>query len=79
MDLDVAAAAQWDRDGAFPREVVKDMAAAGWLCSDVDREGGATALELGELCARLGAVCTALRGLVTVQGMVAAVLSRWGT
>ncbi|WP_181769183.1 acyl-CoA dehydrogenase family protein, partial [Streptomyces albidus (ex Kaewkla and Franco 2022)] len=40
---------------------------------------GITALELGEVCAHLGGVCSALRGLVTVQGMVAAALNRWGT
>ena len=79
MDLDVAVAAGWDRDGAFPRGVVDEMAAAGWLCSDVDSGGGGSALELGELCARVGAVCTALRGLITVQGMVGAALARWGT
>ncbi|WP_078621468.1 acyl-CoA dehydrogenase family protein, partial [Streptomyces aurantiacus] len=33
----------------------------------------------GEACARIGGVCSALRGLVTVQSMVGAALLRWGT
>ncbi|TGA92971.1 acyl-CoA dehydrogenase family protein [Streptomyces sp. MZ04] len=74
-------AADWDLRGALPERTVRDVAAAGLLGLDVPERyggGGATPLELGELCARLGSVCGALRGLVTVQGMVAAALARWG-
>ncbi|MEO3749879.1 acyl-CoA dehydrogenase family protein [Streptomyces sp. B6B3] len=75
-------AGAWDRAGALPAEVVKAVAAAGLLGADVPRGyGGAglSARSLGEVCALLGGVCSALRGLVTVQGMVAAALLRWGT
>jgi alkylation response protein AidB-like acyl-CoA dehydrogenase len=75
-------AARWDAAGELPPDVVPTMAAAGLLGSDLPtRHGGpaGTPLELGLLCARLGGVCTALRSLVTVQGMVAAALLRWGT
>ncbi|WP_410567490.1 acyl-CoA dehydrogenase family protein [Amycolatopsis sp. cmx-4-61] len=75
-------AAAWDRDGAVPESVVKTMAHAGLLAPDLPpAAGGAgcTPAALGELCAELGGVCSGLRALVTVQGMVAAALLRWGT
>ncbi|WP_247597739.1 acyl-CoA dehydrogenase family protein [Streptomyces sp. RKND-216] len=75
-------AAVWDRDGGLPDTVRDEVAAAGLLAADLPEEyggAGATPAELGELCAHLGGVCSALRGLVTVQGMVAAALHRWGT
>lgn len=77
-----AEAADWDRAGVVPGEVVKDMAGLGLLGSDLPaRYGGAghSPRELGELCAAVGGACSALRGLVTVQGMVGATLLRWGT
>ncbi|KAB1161689.1 acyl-CoA dehydrogenase family protein [Micromonospora sp. AMSO12t] len=84
-DLAAAArdeAARWDRDGALPAGVRRAAAAAGLLTADlpVGHGGlGATPAQLGELCARLGGVCGALRALVTVQAMVAAAVLRWGT
>lgn len=75
-------AADWDLRGELPAKVRQAAATAGLhrvgLPARYGGSGG-TPLELGELCAGLGAVCSALRGLVTVQGMVAAALSRWGT
>ncbi|SCK17592.1 Acyl-CoA dehydrogenase [Streptomyces sp. WMMB 714] len=75
-------AARWDREGALPAAARKEVAAAGLLAPDLPgRYGGldASPVELGEICAHLGGVCSALRGLVTVQSMVAAALNRWGT
>lgn len=75
-------AAGWDHDGALPAEVRRAAAAAGLLAADVSVGYGglgATPAQVGELCARLGGVCSALRALVTVQSMVAAAVQRWGT
>jgi methoxymalonate biosynthesis protein len=75
-------AAGWDRHGAVPESVVKAMAHAGFLAADLPVSAGGhdrTQAGLGELCAELGGVCSALRALVTVQGMVAAAVLRWGT
>ncbi|MDX3191658.1 acyl-CoA dehydrogenase family protein [Streptomyces sp. MN03-5084-2B] len=75
-------AAGWDARGAVPAEVVKTMAQAGFLAADLPASAGGTGraqAALGELCADLGGVCSALRALVTVQGMVAAAILRWGT
>ncbi|MFN2496071.1 MAG: acyl-CoA dehydrogenase family protein [Pseudonocardiaceae bacterium] len=75
-------ASGWDQAGRLPREIIQTMAEAGFLAADLPiRYGGAarSPSALGELCTQLGGVCTALRSLVTVQGMVAAALLRWGT
>ncbi len=81
MEIDLADAAEWDRAGAFPDHAVKQLATAGFLCADLpERYGGRdfTSAQMGEQCADVGSVCSSLRGLMTVQGLVAAALSRWG-
>ncbi|MFE9680914.1 acyl-CoA dehydrogenase family protein [Streptomyces sp. NPDC006285] len=75
-------AASWDQAGQLPAGIVQDLARAGLLACDLPvRYGGSASspLALGRLCAELGGVCSALRSLVTVQGMVAASVLRWGT
>ncbi|MET7637289.1 acyl-CoA dehydrogenase family protein [Streptomyces sp. NPDC005438] len=75
-------AAEWDQRGGLPDAVRKQAAEAGLLAADLPPEyggRGASWEEVGELCAHLGGVCSALRGLVTVQSMVAAAVRRWGT
>lgn len=77
-----ADAGQWDRDGAVPPAVITAMARAGFLAAGLPPAHGGpgrSQADLGELCAQLGGVCSALRSLVTVQGMVAAAITRWGT
>ncbi|MBF9127451.1 acyl-CoA dehydrogenase family protein [Plantactinospora sp. S1510] len=74
--------AGWDRAGGLPSAIVPTMATGGFLAADLPRRYGGADLgqrDLGEICASLGGVCSALRSLVTVQGMVAAALLRWGT
>ncbi|WP_280463096.1 acyl-CoA dehydrogenase family protein [Nocardia carnea] len=74
-------AAEWDRTG-MPREMIGAAAEAGVLGMDRPvRYGGrgADASATGRTAAELGAVCTSLRSLFTVQGLVAATIDRWGT
>ncbi|WP_324194440.1 acyl-CoA dehydrogenase family protein [Nocardia blacklockiae] len=73
-----AEAAAWDRDG-LPREMVELAAKCGVLGADRAAGPGIGAHELGELAATLGAVCSSTRSLLTVAGMVAAAVDRWGT
>ncbi|MEU8783826.1 acyl-CoA dehydrogenase family protein [Streptomyces sp. NPDC048637] len=75
-------AAGWELRGALPEDVRRAVAQAGLLGAAVPRgHGGAEArqAELGEISAHLGGACSSLRGLFTVQSMVAAALLRWGT
>ncbi|MBF6177821.1 acyl-CoA dehydrogenase family protein [Nocardia otitidiscaviarum] len=73
--------ARWDRDG-LPDAMVERAARAGVLGADrpvAFGGAGCDARELGELAATLGHACTSLRSLLTVHGMVAAAVDRWGT
>ena len=81
MDPSDFDAAGWDERGVLPVSVREDVARSGWFGTDLPAEyggGGGSQAELGELCAEIGAVCSSVRGLVTVQGMVSAVIARWG-
>ncbi|MFE7130086.1 acyl-CoA dehydrogenase family protein [Streptomyces sp. NPDC057638] len=75
-------AGEWDHHGVLPPEVPAALAASGILRVDVPVRFGGLGLgpaTLGELCARIGGACSALRGWVTVQSMVTAAVVRWGT
>jgi methoxymalonate biosynthesis protein len=75
-------AGQWDSDGNLPSGVIATMGTTGMFGVNLPAAwggAGGTSRQLGELSAQLGGVCTAARGLLTVQDMVAAVLLRWGT
>ncbi|MBC2639604.1 MULTISPECIES: acyl-CoA dehydrogenase family protein [unclassified Rhodococcus (in: high G+C Gram-positive bacteria)] len=74
-------AGSWDETG-LPVDVIGAAARAGVLGLDRTKDCrglGLTAAELGSVAERLGAVCTSLRSLLTVQGMVGAAVDRWGT
>jgi methoxymalonate biosynthesis protein len=74
-------AATWDENG-LPDSVITMAAQAGLLGMDRPKQyggGGVGAHECGAVAAQLGAVCTSLRSLFTVQGLVAAAVDRWGT
>ncbi|WP_067547977.1 acyl-CoA dehydrogenase family protein [Nocardia crassostreae] len=74
-------AAHWDREG-LPAEAIALAARSGLLGADRPAAfggGGLDALELGRMAATVGYACTGLRSLLTVHGMVAAAVDRWGT
>jgi methoxymalonate biosynthesis protein len=74
-------AADWDREGRLPVDLVRRMAEAGLLCPDVPAEFGGlgmTAARTGELTAHVGALCSSLRSLLTSQGMAAWTVRRFG-
>ena len=73
--------AEWDATGRIPVEVLRKLGAAGVLCAEVPvRFGGpgATRLANGELTAHVGALCSSLRSIMTVQGIAAAAVRRFG-
>ena len=67
-------AAAFDRAGAVDEDVVAKLAGAGYL--------GATGMDevtFGLLCEEMGAACSSVRSLLTVQNMVARTIARWGS
>lgn len=67
-------AARADAEGRLPADLPRRLGAAGLLLGD-----GLDAVELGLLHAAAGAACASTRSLLTVQGMVAGAISRWGS
>ncbi|GGV43650.1 acyl-CoA dehydrogenase [Actinomadura cremea] len=73
--------AAWDVTGRLPAELLRKLGAMGVLCAEVPtRFGGlgATALAGGELTAHVGALCGSLRSVMTVQGIAATTVHRFG-
>jgi methoxymalonate biosynthesis protein len=73
--------AGWDIAGRIPVELLRKLGAMGVLCAEVPaRFGGPgrTGLENGELTAHVGALCSSLRSIMTVQGIAAATVGRFG-
>jgi len=72
----------WDRDESLPQEVVEALAAQGWLGASVAAEWGGLGwdpLDVGILHEEIGRACSSVRSLLTVHGMVAHAVGRWGT
>ncbi|HEX2296771.1 MAG TPA: acyl-CoA dehydrogenase family protein [Actinomycetota bacterium] len=75
-------AAASDRAGALDDDLVAKLAGSGYLGAAIPREHrgpGMDDVTYGLLCEELGAGCSSVRSLVTVQNMVAATIARWGT
>ena len=62
-----------DAQGRLSADLPRRLGAAGLLLGD-----GLDAVELGLLHAEVGAACASTRSLLTVQGMVAGAIARWG-
>ncbi len=72
----------WDQAEVMPVEMVRQLAATGYLGAvlPVDRGGaGFNMVEFGWLNEELGRGCSSLRSLLTVHSMVALAIWRWGT
>lgn len=75
-------AAEIDRTGAVPADLIQALAAEGYLTAGVAVEhggGGLDAVRLGILHEEIGRGCSSVRTLLTVHGMVADAIERWGT
>ncbi|HBL29692.1 MAG TPA: acyl-CoA dehydrogenase [Acidobacteria bacterium] len=75
-------AEQWDREEALSPEIVRKLAARGWLGSIVPVEHGGPGMDMityGLLTEELGRGCSSTRSLLTVHDMVAQGLVRWGS
>ncbi|WP_405162765.1 acyl-CoA/acyl-ACP dehydrogenase [Nocardia sp. NBC_01499] len=75
-------AAAWDLAGALPRDLLVDLGKRGLLCAEVPTQYNGLGLSSehnGELTARVGAVCSSVRSVMTSQGMAAWTIQRLGT
>lgn len=75
-------AGRHDREEALDLGVVRALAAARLLAADLPAEQGGRGLDpvsLGLLAEELGRGCSSVRSLMTVHGMVAHTIARWGT
>ncbi|HEY3872686.1 MAG TPA: acyl-CoA dehydrogenase family protein [Actinocrinis sp.] len=75
-------AAEIDREGAVPADLIRALAAEGYLSAGVAVEHGGSgfdAVRLGILHEEIGRGCSSVRTLLTVHGMVGDAIERWGT
>ncbi|MGW1278620.1 acyl-CoA dehydrogenase family protein [Streptomyces tsukubensis] len=73
--------AAWDAAGRIPVALLRKLGAAGVLCAEVPAALGglgAGPLANGELTAHIGALCSSLRSIMTVHGIAAATVHRFG-
>lgn len=74
-------AAGWDRAGRLPRDVVRELGAAGRLAVQIPASHGGpgwSSADGGEFTAHVGALCGSLRSVMTSQGMAAWTVERFG-
>ncbi|BBJ44860.1 acyl-CoA dehydrogenase [Streptomyces antimycoticus] len=75
-------AAEWDRTGLIPDDVLRTLSARGLLCAGVPEASGglgASSAANGEFTAFVGSRCSSLRSVMTSQGMAAWTIQRLGS
>ena len=75
-------AAAFDRAAAVDDDVVDELAAAGYLGATISADFGGAGMDdvtYGLLCEEVGAACSSVRSLLTVQNMVGRGIARWGS
>ncbi|NJQ04208.1 acyl-CoA dehydrogenase family protein [Streptomyces lonarensis] len=73
--------AAWDTTGLIPVDVLRKLGGMGVLCAEVPARFGGPGADVfasGELTAHVGALCSSLRSIMTVQGIAAATVLRFG-
>jgi hypothetical protein len=74
-------AAAFDRAGAVDEDLLTKLAGAGYLGATIADDHGGPGMDdvtFGLLCEEIGAACSSVRSLLTVQNMVARAVARWG-
>jgi glutaryl-CoA dehydrogenase (non-decarboxylating) len=70
----------FDRAEQLPRELIAQLAATNWLAAGFrEADGGLDPISFGLLNEEIGAACSSVRSLLTVQAMVGSALGRWAT
>ena len=80
--LEAGQAADWDRAGALPEEILRKLGGEGMLCPEVPASYGGlglTSTDAGAFTAHVGSRCSSLRSVMTSQGMAAWTVQRMGS
>jgi len=75
-------AARYDKDEALPYSVVEKLGERGYLGCTISKRYGGTEMDMlsiGLLNEELGKACMATKTILTVQGMVATAIEKWGS
>ncbi|ASU84185.1 acyl-CoA dehydrogenase [Nocardiopsis gilva YIM 90087] len=75
-------AEEFDREQRIPSELIKRLAAEGYLGAILPAEAGGPGMDrvtFGALHEEVGRACSSVRSLLTVHSMVAFAVHRWGT
>lgn len=75
-------AAQFDRTECLPKELLQELSRAGFFGATIPSEFGGhdwDEIGLGLMHEEMGRVCSSVRSLFTVHGMVCRTIQRWGT
>lgn len=75
-------AGQFDREERIPDKTIAMLAKKGYLGSMIPKEYGGMGIDnitIGILNEEVGRACSSVRSLLTVHGMVALAIQRWGT
>lgn len=75
-------AGRWDREGAIPRGIVPELGSRGYLGAGLGPWSPGEPMDMvtfGILHEEVGRGCSSVRSLLTVHGMVAHAIKRWGT
>lgn len=83
VDQEIAPLAeQNDREERIPPELIRKLAAHGYLGSMLSKEYSSNSMDMvtiGLLNEEIGRGCSSVRSLLTVHGMLALALQRWGS
>ena len=72
----------WDNEQTLPLAIHRQLADAGYLVGSMPSSSGGAGFDMvthGLLTEEIGRGCGSVRNLVTVQGMVAHAIEKWGT
>lgn len=75
-------AAGIDRDQRFPEDLIRRIAAQGYLAPWLPRQSGGRGMDFvtyGVLTEEVGCACSSARSLLTCHGMVTQAIARWGS
>ncbi len=78
----IPVATEYDEKGCYPVGLIKEMGTLGFLCPHIPKEYGGGAFDnysIGLINEQIGQASASIRSILTVQGMVALAILKYGT